>query len=81
MTLNFKYGFNYKNKVFGWLNKELYRLPDKERNYGLRKLNPIAIGGQTGYRICRDKKTIKQLSNITHSIDIKIEKIDHSDLP
>lgn len=81
MILHFKYGFYYKNKLFGWLKKELYKLPDKGKNYGLRKLNPIPIGNQIGYRVCRDKKTIKQLKEITHFINVDLDKINHSDIP
>lgn len=71
MILNFKYGFTYKELNFGWKDKVLYRLPSftKMKSYPLKKLDLISIGNKKGYRVNRDKKTIKQLMEITEKID------------
>ncbi|QQV91498.1 hypothetical protein M1M25_gp063 [Tenacibaculum phage Gundel_1] len=63
MVIKFKYGFEYKNFLYGWNKKELYRLPIivHKRSYPLKKLNSIKINSHKGYRIVKDKKTIKQL--------------------
>ena len=74
MIINFKYGFKYKNFLFGWHDSkedELYRLPSvsNNRNYDLKLLSKIKIGKQEGYRIVRDKKTINQLKELTEQIN------------
>ncbi len=45
MILKFKYGFEYNDFLYGWNNKELYRLPSKSGNksYGLKKLDSIVV--------------------------------------
>lgn len=71
MIINFKYGFEYKNFLFGWHKKKLYRLPSvsNNRNYDLKLLSRIKIGKQEGYRVVRDKKTINQLKELTEQIN------------
>lgn len=71
MIIKYKYGFSYKEFLFGWKDKELFRLPTvkKLRAYPLRKLDKILIGNNDGYRIVRDRKTIKQLMEITEIIN------------
>ncbi len=73
MIQNFKYGFEYKGFKYGWLKKELYRLPSQKhrRHYGLRKLPIIKVGNKDGYRVVRDRFTIDQLMNLTERIDYR----------
>ena len=60
--IDFKYGFEHKGFVFGWHQKQLYRLPSANgKCYPLKKLNEIKVGKQIGYRIRRDKFSLRQL--------------------
>ena len=83
MIIRFKYGFFYKDFLYGWHQKELYRLPSNSGNkkYGLKKLNVIQIGNKTGYRIKRDKLTINQLEQKTIVINQEISQIKDQDVP
>lgn len=83
MVLDFKYGLFHKGFKYGWLDNELYRLPSQSKNnhYTLKKLKKIKVGNQDGYRLKRDKLSVKQLVEKTTLIGIKIEKIIDSDVP
>ena len=83
MTLDFRYGLFYKGFTYGWLDKQLYRLPSESKNkhYTLKKLKKIKVGNQDGYRLKRDKLSVKQLEEKTITSDIQIEKIVDSDVP
>lgn len=83
-VLNFKYGFDYKSFQFGWLDKELYRLPSKTGNrfFPLKKLKKIKVGKGYGYRVKRDKLSLIQLEAKTKVINKKIKTIDkNNDTP
>lgn len=71
MVLNFKYGFKYKGLNYGWNNKKLFRLPSTKnlKTYPLKELKEIKINNKLGYRVCRDKKTITQLMELTELIN------------
>lgn len=81
--MKFKYGFWHKDFLYGWYQQELYRLPSNNgnKNYGLKKLNPIKVGNKSGYRVKRDKLTIDQLEEKTIVINQEISKIEDKDLP
>lgn len=84
MILTFKYGFLYKGMIYGWKNKELYRLPYTNKanmNYPLKKLDQIIIGNKPGYLIGRDRKTIDQLQELTILIDKEYSIIKDEDTP
>jgi hypothetical protein len=84
VILKFKYGFEFEGFLFGWNNKDLYRLPSTSGNksYGLKKLNAIIIGNSLGYRIKRKKLSLKQLKDITIFIDKECQVInDTVDIP
>lgn len=83
MILTFTFGFAYKGFTFGWLNKELYRLPSESKNkhYTLKKLKPIKIGNKVGYRIKRDKFTMEQLEEKTMVISVEVKKIIDENVP
>lgn len=73
MIIIYKYGFTYKGFLFGWKEKKLYRLPSEKnlRNYSLKELSKIKINNHDGYRVVRDKKTIKQLMEMTELINYR----------
>jgi len=84
MTIEFKYGFEYKGFTYGWSKKELYRLPSVSGNksYGLKKLPLILVGSKSGYRIKKDKFSIDQLKSMSKEINKSFEVInDNIDLP
>lgn len=84
MIINFKYGFEYDGFLYGWNNKDLYRLPSKSGNksYGLKKLDSIIVGNGVGYRIKKQKLSIKQLKEMTIFIDKEYQIIkDNVDMP
>ncbi|MCC6516914.1 MAG: hypothetical protein IT275_11230 [Chitinophagales bacterium] len=83
MILNFKYGFQVGNFTYGWLKKELYRLPSISfnRHYPIKKQKKIVVGNQSGYRILRSKYSEKQLAEKTIIINKKIVLIKNNDVP
>lgn len=84
MKLKFKYGFYHEEFLYGWLKKELYRLPSTSGNksYGLKKLSIIKVGVGEGYRLKRDKISIQQCKDRTIEINKVITVIkDTVDLP
>ena len=83
MLLKFKYGFEYLGFQYGWLNKELYRLPSTSGNYhyGLKKLNIIKVGNKKGYRIKKQKLTIEQIKERTVLIKTEIIVVKDKDIP
>ena len=84
MKLKFKYGFNYKDFLYGWLKKELYRLPSTSGNksYGLKRLSLIKVGVGEGYRLKKDKLSVLQCKNMAVEINKVITVInDTIDLP
>lgn len=84
MILNFKYGFYINSQPYGWLNKELYRLPyinESKMSFPLKKLEQIIIGNNVGYRVGGKKKTIQQLELITNNINVRYNSIKDADCP
>lgn len=79
----FKYGLEYKGYLFGWYEKELYRLPIKgEKNLLLKKLNIIKVGNKKGYRLRRDKISIEHIKAMTIAINVKVGVLKpHKDIP
>ena len=80
----FEIGFTHKGMQYGWKDKELYRLPsvmESGKTYGLKKLSIIPIGHKNGYRCVKDKLTIDQLKQISHSIHVVVDDKKHKDLP
>lgn len=62
-----KYGISHNNIIYGWLEKELYRLPVKigNRYYGLKKLSKIEIGRKYGYKLSQKPFSETQLKDMT----------------
>jgi hypothetical protein len=84
MILKFKYGFEYDGFLYGWNNKDLYRLPSVSGNksYGLKKLESIIVGNGVGYRIKTKKLSVNQLKQLTIFIDKEYQVItDSVDIP
>lgn len=63
----FRYGFIFKGFLFGWYEKDLYRIGqyDKTRHYLLKKLDVIQIGQKYGYRCAGTRITIDQAKERT----------------
>lgn len=83
MVMNFKYGFEEKGFIFGWKDKELYRLSSirRGRHYPLKKLKKIIVGNQAGYNINRKKQSINQLLDKTVLINKQVAVVQDSDVP
>jgi hypothetical protein len=79
--MKFQYGFTYKNVRYGWLKKELYRLPfeNMKRTYGLKKITPIRSGKV--YNLQRIQKTIAHLKLMTKKVDWEVKIIENKDIP
>ncbi len=83
MVLNFEYGFLHKGFEYGWLNKELYRLPSTTNNryYPFKKMSVCKVGNKTGYRCKKDKISLAKLKDKTVVINKKISVAKSKDLP
>lgn len=62
-----KYGVSHNNIIYGWLEKNLYRLPVKigKRYYGFKKLVKIEIGRKYGYKLSQKPFTEAQIKEKT----------------
>ena len=74
-TLQFLYGFTYKNVQYGWNNKKLYRLPycKDNRNYSLKEIPFYCFKSTIVYNIQKTKLTINRLKGLTCKIDVSID--------
>lgn len=79
MIINFRYGFVYKGKIYGWSEKKLYRLPQMigKRFYPLKECSKY----DKGYFLGKDRKSFKQLQSMTVFIDKEVQIIKDSDCP
>ena len=61
------HGLSHNDITYGWLYKELYRLPIHigTRYFCLKKLTKVPIGNQFGYRLSQKAFTINQLKEKT----------------
>ena len=79
-TLHFLKGFKYKDRMFGFKDKKLYRLPYvfNNRNYPLKEIEYK----KKHYRVCRDKLSLSVIKPKIENIDIVIKILDkQSDCP
>jgi hypothetical protein len=69
MILNFKYGFYYKERLFVWNNKILYRYPfiSKNRSYPLKEVKII----KGNYRLCREWVSLNKVKELTSVVSVK----------
>lgn len=83
MEIIFKYGFTYKEVIYGWNNKKLYRLPYNKnlRSYGLKEIPFYVFKSTIVYNIQRVKLTINRLKTLTEEINLKIEIITTEHCP
>ena len=75
MVKTIRYGFEYNGILYGWIDKELFRIKsnNKKKHLPLKKLNLIYVGNKKGYRISGDRKTIEQLSQLNKVINFKLQ--------
>jgi len=80
MIIKYKYGFEYKGFLYGWKDKELFRLPTTKgmRTYGLL---PLKKWNDKGYYIGRDRKSFSQIETMTNFINFEYQKIKDKDVP
>lgn len=73
----FKYGFKYKNVMYGWNNKKLYKLPyvSGKRSYSLKEIPYYCFKSTIVYNIQRTKLTMNRLKQLTSEININLETI------
>ena len=78
--MRYKYGFRFDGKLYGWKNKQLYRLPQiiGKRFYSLKKCGKWM---DKGYYLGSQRKSHDQLEAMTCFIDHEIEEIKDSDVP
>lgn len=79
MIIRFFYGFIYNNKVYGWHEKELYRLPQNIGNRYYSKKKCAKWGD--GYFLGSDRKSKNQLKSMTVVIDKEVQEIQSDDCP
>lgn len=79
MTIRFNYGLFHDGKIYGWHEKELYRLPQMigKRFYPKKK----CAKWNDGYFLGSDRKSKAQLKSMTVVIDKEIQEIESSDCP
>lgn len=83
MIIRYKHGFEVNGYMYGWRNKNLYRLPQvvKKRFYPLKKIKQIKVGSSKGYHVGRVKKSMSQLEAMTILINFKHQRITDKDCP
>lgn len=82
-TMHFKYGFVYKNIIFGWHKKKLYRLPyiKDRRSYSLKEIPSYVFKSTVVFNVLREKKTINKLKLLTEEINKNINVISEDECP
>lgn len=88
MIIRYKYGFKFNGVLYGWMERNLYRLPQMigKRFYPLKEVPYIEqkrkSGMFKGYRLYGNvRKSIKQIQSMTHYIDFEHEIIENIDTP
>jgi len=78
-----KYGIELNGLVYGWIGKELYRLPiaKEKRSYVLKKMTACQVGNNQGYYIGRSKKSLDQLQAMTTIINRTVIQIKDISTP
>jgi hypothetical protein len=82
-TIQYKYGFIYKDVRYAWKDKKLYRLPFErnKRTFGLKEIPQYVFKSTQVYNIQRDKLTILKLKERTVSVDWSIEVFVKDEIP
>lgn len=78
-----QHGVKVNGILYGWIAKELYRLPCEKgnRSYGFKKMSSQMIGNNTGYTLGRRKYTLSQLRQMTVIINYNFNDIQGNDCP
>ena len=79
MIIKYKYGLFHNDKLYGWKDKELFRLPQKigKSYYGLLKCKRW----KDGFFLGADRKSKIQLEAMTIVIDKEISVVKDKDMP
>jgi hypothetical protein len=82
-TIEYKFGFEYKNVKYVWKNKKLFRLPytSNNRNYSLKEIPLYCFKTTLVANIQRTKLTIRKLKSLTEEVNWKIDVIENFDYP
>lgn len=82
-TIEFKYGFIYKEVRYAWKNKKLYRLPFErnKRTFGLKEIPQYVFKTTQVYNVQRDKITILRLKDMTQKINWSVEVVLEDIIP
>lgn len=83
MVIKYIYGFKFDGILYGWKDKNLYRLPQTigKRFYPLKELKEIEVGKKKGYLVGCKRKSISQLKDMTVFINFEYQAIKDSDCP
>ena len=73
-TMCFTKGFIYKEVMYGWKDKKLFRLPftRNKRSFGLKEIPFYVFKTTIVFNIQRDKITILKLKERTQDVNWKI---------
>ena len=80
ITTLYKFGFKYKNVLYGWKDKKLFKLPHtlNSRSYQLKEIPYYCFKSTMVYNVQREKLTINKLKLLTKEINFKIVRVDNS---
>ena len=80
ITTLYKFGFEYKNVLYGWKDKKLYKLPCtlNNRSYQLKEIPYYCFKSTMVYNVQRNKLTVNKLKLLTKEINFRIVGVDNS---
>jgi hypothetical protein len=85
MIIKIKYGLYYKERLFVWIDEELWRYPYTKgnRSYSLRKIKTTdEKGNKRYYRLGKDWVSQDRVEALTTIVNVEpINKIKDDDLP
>ena len=82
-TIEYKYGFEYKNVRYAWKNKKLFRLPytKNKRSYVLKEIPQYVFKCTVIYNVQRDKLTLNKLKFLTKKVDWRVDLVIEDEYP
>ena len=82
-TIEFKYGFVYKEVRYAWKDKKLFRLPFERnlRTFGLKEIPQYVFKTTQVYNVQRDKLTILKLKERTVKVDWYVNVVVEDEIP
>jgi hypothetical protein len=84
MIIKYKYGFFFKNVIYGFKDKKVFRLPQMigKRFYPLLEIKLRKVGNKEGYLLYGNRyKSLKQIESMAVVIDKEVQLIKDSDCP